>query len=134
MNANRGLQGRHALVTGGGRGIGAGIVRALAAQGAKVSMLGRTAATLETLATELKAAGAQIFCTTADVAKRESVDAAFAAARAMLGPIEILINNAGQAISAPITKRDDALSGRLLAINLSGTFFGLQAALPDAMT
>jgi NAD(P)-dependent dehydrogenase (short-subunit alcohol dehydrogenase family) len=133
MNDNRGLQGRHALVTGGGRGIGAGIVRSLAAQGAKVSMLGRTAATLETLAAELKGAGAQIFCTTADVAKRESVDAAFAAARAMLGPIEILINNAGQAISAPITKRDDALWERLLAINLSGTYFGMQAALPEMM-
>jgi NAD(P)-dependent dehydrogenase (short-subunit alcohol dehydrogenase family) len=133
MNGHRGLQGRHALVTGGGRGIGAGIVRALAAQGAKVSMLGRTAATLEVLAAELKAAGATIFCTTADVSKRESVDAAFAAARAMLGPIEILINNAGQAISSPITKRDDALWERLLAINLSGTYFGMQAALPEMM-
>jgi NAD(P)-dependent dehydrogenase (short-subunit alcohol dehydrogenase family) len=133
MNGHRGLQGRHALVTGGGRGIGASIVRSLAAHGAKVSMLGRTAATLESLATELKTAGAQIFCTTADVAKRESVDAAFAAARAMLGPIEILINNAGQAISAPITKRDDALWERLLAINLSGTYFGMQAALPEMM-
>src|ERR1700761_6941278 len=133
MNANRGLQGRHALVTGGGRGIGAAIVRALAAQGAKVSMLGRTAATLETLAGELRQGGAQIFCTPADVAKRESVDAAFAAARAMLGPIEILVNNAGQAISAPITKRDDALWERLLAINLSGTFFGIQAALPEML-
>jgi NAD(P)-dependent dehydrogenase (short-subunit alcohol dehydrogenase family) len=133
MNGERGLQGRHALVTGGGRGIGASIVRSLAAQGAKVSMLGRTAATLETLAAELKGAGAHIFCATADVAKRESVDAAFAAARAMLGPIEILVNNAGQAISAPITKRDDALWERLLAINLSGTYFGIQAALPEMM-
>ena len=133
MNGNRGLEGRHALVTGGGRGIGASIVRSLAAQGVKVSILGRTAATLETLATELKGAGTQIFCTTADVAKRESVDAAFAAARAMLGPIEILVNNAGQAISAPITKRDDALWERLLAINLSGTYFGIQAALPEMM-
>ena len=118
MNGNKPLQGRHALVTGGGRGIGASIVRALIAQGAKVSMLGRTAATLEALAAELRTSGAQTFCATADVAKRESVDAAFAAARAQFGPIEILINNAGQAISAPITKRDDALWERLLAINL----------------
>ncbi|HEX3950268.1 MAG TPA: SDR family NAD(P)-dependent oxidoreductase [Steroidobacteraceae bacterium] len=131
MSGGGALQGRHALVTGGGRGIGAGIVRSLVAQGAKVSMLGRTAATLEALASELESAGAQTFCAAADVAKRESLDAAFAAARAKFGRIEILINNAGQAISAPITKRDDALWDRLLAVNLSGTYFGVQAALPD---
>jgi NAD(P)-dependent dehydrogenase (short-subunit alcohol dehydrogenase family) len=133
MNGNAGLQGRHALVTGGGRGIGASIVRSLVSHGAKVSLLGRTASTLELLSAELKSAGAQTFCATADVAKRESLEAAFSAARAMFGPIEILINNAGQAISAPITKRDDALWERLLAINLSGTYFGIQAALPDML-
>ena len=127
------LQGRHALVTGGGRGIGASIVRSLAAQGAKVSMLGRTAATLDALASELNSAGARAFCATADVAQRESLGAAFSAARSKFGPIEILINNAGQAISSPITKRDDALWDRLLAINLSGTYFGIQAALPDML-
>jgi NAD(P)-dependent dehydrogenase (short-subunit alcohol dehydrogenase family) len=127
------LQDRHALVTGGGRGIGASIVRSLAAQGAKVSMLGRTAATLEALASELNSTGAQTFCATADVALRESLAAAFAAARIRFGPIDILINNAGQAISSPITKRDDALWDRLLAINLSGTYFGIQAALPDML-
>jgi len=130
MNDSGALQGRHALVTGGGRGIGASIVRSLVSCGARVSMLGRTAATLQALAAELKSSGAQTFCATADVSKRESVDAAFAAARTLFGPIEILINNAGQAISAPITKRDDALWERLLAINLSGTYFGMQAALP----
>jgi NAD(P)-dependent dehydrogenase (short-subunit alcohol dehydrogenase family) len=133
MNGGGALQGRHALVTGGGRGIGASIVRSLVGQGARVSLLGRTPATLEALAVELKSSGAQTFCATADVSKRESVDAAFAAARTAFGPIEILINNAGQAISAPITKRDDALWERLLAINLSGTYFGMQAALPDML-
>jgi NAD(P)-dependent dehydrogenase (short-subunit alcohol dehydrogenase family) len=133
MIGNGQLQGRHALVTGGGRGIGAGIVRALVSRGAKVSLLGRTAATLQALAVELKSNGAQTFCATADISKRESVDAAFAAARTVFGPIEILINNAGQAVSAPITKRDDALWDRLLAINLSGTYYGMQAALPDML-
>ena len=109
MNDSGPLKGRHALVTGGGRGIGASIVRLLVGQGARVSMLGRTAATLQALAVELKSNGAQTFCATADVSKRESVDAAFAAARTLFGPIEILINNAGQAMSAPITKRDDGL-------------------------
>jgi NAD(P)-dependent dehydrogenase (short-subunit alcohol dehydrogenase family) len=133
MNGNGMLRGRHALVTGGGRGIGASIVRSLVSHGAKVSLLGRTASTLESLAAELQSAGAQTFCATADVARRESLEAAFAAARTMFGPIDILINNAGQAISAPITRRDDALWERLLAINLSGTYFGIQAALPDML-
>jgi len=133
MSEDRALQGRHALVTGGGRGIGASVARSLVSRGAKVSLLGRTAATLETLAVDLRSLGAQIFCATADVSRRESVDAAFAAARTLFGPIEILINNAGCAVSSPITKRDDALWERLLAINLSGTYFGMQAALPDML-
>ncbi len=133
MSANGSLQGRHALVTGGGRGIGASIVRSLVARGARVSMLGRAAATLEALAADLSSSGAQVFCATADVARRESVDAAFAAARTRFGPVEILVNNAGQAVSAPITKRDEALWERLLAVNLSGTYFGIQAALPDML-
>jgi NAD(P)-dependent dehydrogenase (short-subunit alcohol dehydrogenase family) len=133
MSDDGSLQGRHALVTGGGRGIGASVARSLVSRGARVSLLGRTAATLETLAVELRSGGAQIFCATADVSRRESVDAAFAAARTLFGPIEILINNAGCAVSSPITKRDDALWERLLAINLSGTYFGMQAALPDML-
>jgi NAD(P)-dependent dehydrogenase (short-subunit alcohol dehydrogenase family) len=133
MNGNAKLRGRHALVTGGGRGIGASIVRSLASLGAKVSLLGRTASTLESLAAELQSAGSQTFCATADAAKRESLEAAFSAARTRFGPIDILINNAGQAVSAPITKRDDALWERLLAINLSGTYYGIQAALPDML-
>jgi NAD(P)-dependent dehydrogenase (short-subunit alcohol dehydrogenase family) len=132
MNAAA-LQGRHALVTGGGRGIGAGIARVLAGHGAQITLLGRTAATLEALAAELTAGGARTFCATADVGERESVDSAFAAARAKFGRIDILINNAGQAISAPITQRDDALWDKMLSINLSGTYYGMQAALPQML-
>jgi NAD(P)-dependent dehydrogenase (short-subunit alcohol dehydrogenase family) len=133
MSLTESFQGRHALVTGGGRGIGASIARLLAGRGAKVSLLGRTAATLETLSTELNANGSQTFCVIANVSERESVDAAFAAARAKFGAIDILINNAGQAISAPMTKRDDALWQSMLGINLSGTYYGMQAALPDML-
>jgi 3-hydroxybutyrate dehydrogenase len=98
-----------------------------------VSLLGRNAATLETLAAELGSANAETFCVVADVSNRESVDAAFAAARDQFGGIEILINNAGQARSSPITKRDDALWEALLGVNLSGTYFGIQAALPEML-
>ena len=131
MNDNAPLQGRHALVTGGGRGIGASIARALAARGARVTLLGRTAQTLEALAAEFESTGMQSFCVTADVTQRDSLDAAFAAARVRLGRIDILVNNAGQAVSGPITKRDDALWEKMLAVNLTGTYFGIQAVLPD---
>jgi NAD(P)-dependent dehydrogenase (short-subunit alcohol dehydrogenase family) len=127
------LRGRHALVTGGGRGIGASIARALAGLGAKVTLLGRTAATLDSLAAELNEGGAEVCAITADVSKRESLDAAFGAARAKFGRIDILINNAGQALSGPITKRDDALWDNMLATNLSGTYYGIQNALPEML-
>jgi NAD(P)-dependent dehydrogenase (short-subunit alcohol dehydrogenase family) len=133
MSEAKALDGRHALVTGGGRGIGAAIARALAAQGAKVTLLGRNAATLEALAAEMTAAGSQVFGVSADVGKRESLDAAFIAARGNFGRIDILINNAGQAISGPITKRDDALWDNMLATNLSGTYFGIQNVLPEML-
>jgi NAD(P)-dependent dehydrogenase (short-subunit alcohol dehydrogenase family) len=133
MSEANALHGRHALVTGGGRGIGAAIAKALATQGAKVTLLGRNAATLEALAAEMTGAGSQVFCVSADVGKRESLDAAFLAARGNFGRIDILINNAGQAISGPITKRDDALWDSTLATNLSGTYFGIQNALPEML-
>jgi NAD(P)-dependent dehydrogenase (short-subunit alcohol dehydrogenase family) len=127
------LRGRHALVTGGGRGIGASIARALAGLGAKVTLVGRTAAALDSLAAELCSSGAEVVGITADVSKRESLDTAFDAARAQFGRIDILINNAGQAISGPITKRDDALWDSMLATNLSGTYYGIQNVLPEML-
>jgi NAD(P)-dependent dehydrogenase (short-subunit alcohol dehydrogenase family) len=133
MSNSQALRGRHALVTGGGRGIGASIARALAGHGAKVNLVGRTAAALDALAAELSSGGAEVAGITADVSKRESLDAAFDAARARFGRIDILINNAGQAISGPITKRDDALWDNMLATNLSGTYYGIQNALPEML-
>jgi NAD(P)-dependent dehydrogenase (short-subunit alcohol dehydrogenase family) len=133
MSDSGALRGRHALVTGGGRGIGASIARALAGLGAKVTVVGRTAAALDSLAAELRAGGAEVVGITADVSKRDSLDAAFGAARANFGRIDILINNAGQAISGPITKRDDALWDNMLATNLSGTYYGIQNVLPEML-
>ena len=127
------LAGRHALLTGAGRGIGAAIARGLAAHGATLTLVGRTAASLESVVSELQSDGTQAFCVTADVGQRDSLDAAFAAARARFGAIDILINNAGQAGSAPITKRDDKLWSDMLAVNLSGTYFGIQAAIPEML-
>ena len=131
------LQGRHALVTGAARGIGAAIARALAAEGATLTLLGRSVASLQTLADELnasKAAPGQAHgIALADVADAEQVADAFAQARTQRGPITILVNNAGQAESAPFAKTSLDLWQRMLAVNLTGTFVCAQAALPDML-
>jgi NAD(P)-dependent dehydrogenase (short-subunit alcohol dehydrogenase family) len=125
------LAGRHALVTGAGRGIGTSIARRLARAGAKLTLVGRTEGALQALAEELRAAGTQVQCAAADISRREAVDAAFASARAGFGRVDILINNAGQAASSPVTKRDDQVWNDMLGVNLSGTYYCLQAALPE---
>ncbi|MFL6658714.1 MAG: SDR family NAD(P)-dependent oxidoreductase [Massilia sp.] len=115
------LTGKHAMVTGGSRGIGAAIARALINAGARVTITGRDMAVLETTARELGGTAIAM-----DVANADSVQAAFAHA----GPVDILINNAGQAGSAAFGKTDAALWQRMLDVNLSGTFHCTQAALP----
>jgi NAD(P)-dependent dehydrogenase (short-subunit alcohol dehydrogenase family) len=124
------LQGRHALVTGAARGIGAAIARMLAQQGARVTLLGRKRETLSALAAELP--GEHGFVV-ADVAVEAQVQAAFAQARAARGPVTILVNNAGQAESAPFAKTSLALWQQMLDVNLTGTFLCTQAALPDML-
>jgi NAD(P)-dependent dehydrogenase (short-subunit alcohol dehydrogenase family) len=126
------LSGRHALVTGGGRGIGAAIARRLLADGASVTLLGRDAVALRTTVQSLREAlpaGATASFVTADIADAESVTRAFAAAEEA-GPVSMLVNNAGQAHSAPFLKTDAALWQRMLDVNLTGTFLCTQAALP----
>jgi NAD(P)-dependent dehydrogenase (short-subunit alcohol dehydrogenase family) len=126
------LAGRHAVVTGGGRGIGAAIARSLAAEGARITLLGRTAATLEREAATLRQL-TEVHCAAVDVADADAVAAAFAAAAAALGPVAILVNNAGQAASAPFGKTDPALWNRMLAVNLTGTYNATRAALPGML-
>lgn len=126
------LQGRHAVVTGGGRGIGAAIARALAGQGARVTLMGRTLATLEREAAGLRTL-TDVHCRTVDVGDAGSVAAAFSAAADALGPVAILVNNAGQAASAPFGKTDPALWQQMLDVNLTGTYLGIRAALPGML-
>ena len=124
--------GRHALVTGAGRGIGAAIALRLAAGGARLTLLGRNQQALANFAATLPAGseGQAIAC---DVADSAAVAAAFAQARTGLGPVHILVNNAGQAESAPLARTDDALWQRMLAVNLTGTFLCSRAAVPDML-
>lgn len=123
------LSGAHALVTGGGTGIGAAIARALAGEGARVTLVGRRREKLEEVAASLPS----VFCTTADVTSRAEVDRAFVLAREAQGPITILVNNAGAAAGAPFAKVTEPLWRDMLAVNLDGVFHCCQAALPDLL-
>ena len=94
------LRGRVAVVTGGGRGIGRAIVRALTRAGADVALCARTTAEIEAVATAVRALGRRAVVATADVADRAQVQAFAAVVRGELGKVDLLINNAGAASSA----------------------------------
>lgn len=122
-------QSRHVIVTGAGRGIGAAIARRLASDGARLTLLGRQAAPLQALAQSLPpAAAAQAFA--CDVSDAAAVLRAVQQACDQAGPAQILINNAGQADSAPLSRTSDELWHRMLAVNLTGTFLVTRAVLP----
>jgi NAD(P)-dependent dehydrogenase (short-subunit alcohol dehydrogenase family) len=123
-------EGRHALVTGGGSGIGAAIALALVAQGARVTVLGRRMEMLEAL---VQPHPESLHAVCADVADAGQVATAFAEANKRFGPVQILVNNAGQAASATFLKTDAALWKQMLSVNLTGTFHCSQAALPQML-
>jgi 3-hydroxybutyrate dehydrogenase len=124
------LEGKHAVVTGGGRGIGAAVTRMLLAHGSRVTIVSRDRAKLQS---DLESFGPmdRIHAEQCDVAEADAVDRAFDAARARFGPIHILINNAGQAGSASIRKTDLALWRRMIAVNLDGTFYAARLVVPE---
>src|SRR5689334_18718232 len=116
----------HALVTGGGRGIGRAIAAELTQAGATVTVLGRDRSALD----EAVSAGAAHFTAVADVADQTGLSAAIAEAAARQ-PIDILIANAGIAESAPFAKSDAALFRRMMDVNFMGVVHAIQAALPS---
>lgn len=132
MSLGKELAGRHALVTGGGKGIGAAVARALAERGAKLTLVGRTLSQLEATATELRGL-TEVHCEGVDISSAESVDAGFANAVTKLGPIAILVNNAGQAVSAPFVKTSLDAWNQMLNVNLTGTYLGIKAVLPGML-
>jgi len=129
------LAGRHAVVTGAARGIGAAIAQALAAGGARVSLLGRNVEKLKAAAEKIAAAhpGSETAAIAADVSDSVAIGQAIGSARARFGPVHLLINNAGQAQSAPFLKTDEALWQRMLAVNLTGTYLCSREVLPDML-
>ena len=116
----------HALVTGGGRGIGREIASMLSHAGATVTVLGRNRASLD----EAVAAGCAQFACVADVADQAAINAAVAEAAARQ-PIDILIANAGVAESAAFGKSDAALFRRMMDVNFMGVVHAVQAVLPS---
>jgi len=123
------LKGTHALVTGGGTGIGAAVARALAAEGAKLTLVGRRREPLERVAS----GDFDALVVSADVTDRQQVEAAFALARHAQGPITILVNNAGAAESAPFGKVSIEAWRRTMAVNLDSLLHCCQAAMPDLL-
>lgn len=123
-----GLAGKHAVVTGGGSGIGAATAEALLRAGARVTLMGRDAARLAAQRDTLHALG-EVACLSVDVSQEAAVAAAFEQAV----PVDILINNAGQAQAAPFTHTDMALWQRMLDVNLTGVFLCTRAVLPGML-
>ena len=125
------LAGKHALVTGGTRGIGAAVTHLLLAHGANVTTLGRTSAPLS--GQDVASVNDELQHIVADVGEAAAVTRAFDDARLRFGPIDILVNNAGQASSAPFLKTDIHLWRRMMTTNLDGTFHCMQTALPGML-
>lgn len=127
------LTGVHALVTGGARGIGEAVARSLLAQGARVTLLGRSEAKLAQGVQALAAFG-EVAWVAADISDAAAVEAAFARAAERFGPVQVLVNNAGQAVSAPFGKTDAALWQQMIDVNLTGTYHCVSAALPAMLS
>jgi NAD(P)-dependent dehydrogenase (short-subunit alcohol dehydrogenase family) len=127
------LAGLHAVVTGASRGIGVVIAAALVAEGVRVSLLGRDEGSLRRVAEEL-GGDVSARAITTDVTDSGSVQKAFTVARGHFGPVQLLVNNAGQAASAKFTATDETLWNQLFAVNLHGSYFCCRQAVPDMLS
>ncbi|HVS45941.1 MAG TPA: SDR family oxidoreductase [Verrucomicrobiae bacterium] len=119
------MRSKHAIVTGGNRGIGRAIAGALSERGIAVSVLSRSPLAPED--------AQRFFHVACDVAHPDQIASAFAAARAINGPVAILINNAGVAASAPFHRTSQELWDRIIATNLTGAFACTRAAIDDML-
>lgn len=117
------IAGKHAVVTGGGRGIGLAIARALHANGATVSIISRSAPDT----------GDGFVRAEADVSDEDSVRHALAQCRDANGPIAILVNNSGVAAGAPLKRTDKAMWDRIIGTNLTGTYLCTRAVIEEML-
>ncbi len=133
MSTKAKLEGRRALVTGGGRGIGRAIALALAGAGADVAVAARTRDQTGRVAAEIEALGRRGIGLTADVTLSTEVERMAAEAVLRLGPIDILVNSAGGAVSAPASRTDRKSWDGMLAVNLTSVFLCTSQFLPGML-
>ena len=124
------LNGKVAIITGGGGGIGGATARRFAREGALVAVFDRNLAAAEKVAADIQQAGGRALALACDITVRAQIDAAVAQVSATLGPIDILVNNAGWDVFMPFTKTQPAQWDQLIAINLTGALHMHHAVLP----
>jgi 2-hydroxycyclohexanecarboxyl-CoA dehydrogenase len=124
------FEGETVVVTGGGGGIGGATCRRFAREGARVAVFDLNLEAAETVAAGIRADGGQATAFRCDITDRQSVDAAVSAAEADLGPIDVLVNNAGWDVFKPFTKTEPVQWDKLIAINLIGALHMHHAVLP----
>lgn len=128
---NSSLSGGVALVTGGSRGIGRAIALRLAALGAAVAICGRNARALQDTSRELQKLAPRVFSQIADVSRSADVTSLVASVEAALGPISILVNNAGMGLFGPAQEKSEADWDRVLDTNLKSVFLASRAVAPS---
>lgn len=121
---------KHVIITGAGRGIGAAITDIFAAKGFKVTLIGRNAEVLEEKASGLGEAALALSC---DITKPEEIAVAFKQAIDTFGPVDVLVNNAGAALTAPFVKTKPEQFQAMMNVNFLGACYCIQAVLPDMM-
>src|SRR5262249_31741057 len=132
--SERYLEGKHAIVTGASRGIGASIARELARLSATLTLMARDQESLDEFAAQLrKEPGAKVAALACDVSEEKSVVEAFAAAQKGSGSAYILVNNAGQAEGAAFSETSPELWERMLAVNLTGAYLCTRQVLPQML-
>ena len=124
------FEGKTVIVTGGGGGIGGATCRRFGKEGARVAVLDLNLEAAEKVAAAIRAEGGQAAAVRCDITDRASVDAAIAATEAQLGPVDVLVNNAGWDVFKPFTKTEPAQWDKLIAINLTGALHMHHAVLP----
>ncbi|NYF25409.1 3-ketoacyl-ACP reductase [Sporosarcina sp. JAI121] len=125
------IKGKNAIITGAGRGIGRATAIAFAKEGINVGLIGKTAANLEKVAEELREYNVDVTMATADVSDNESVIAAVEHIKAELGPIDILINNAGIGKFGKFLELSPEEFKNIIDVNLMGIYYVTRAVLPE---